>query len=146
MNEACPTDEVKAIGALGYPKLRIRERAGGVLGRTTPCIFGYRQAMAEHVALLALDDVLGLFRQRGAVSRFEFTVLEQEAMVGGDQHRTGIEVHKDFAGQLGQFFNRMFDCIKSFRLGGGAVASCIDHVVVDVHQLLILQCLAAFIA
>ena len=61
-------------------------------------------------------------------------------MIGRDQHCAGVEVHEDLAGQLGQLFNGELDVVEGIYLGATAlVTAVIDHVVIDVYQLLIFK-------
>ncbi|MCY1346617.1 hypothetical protein D9M68_790620 [compost metagenome] len=68
-------------------------------------------------------------------------------MVGGNQHRAGVEVHEDLASQLSQLLNRHLYMMERVRLGRAtAVATVVNDVVIDVDQLLIFQCFSAFIS
>ncbi|MNN61815.1 hypothetical protein D3C81_1770700 [compost metagenome] len=139
-------NEVESVRAFWNPELGIRGCTCCLPCGAQPYIFSCRQGVPDDVAFLALDSVLGLLRKRGAVSDFQLALLEQKTMVGGNQHRTGVEVHEDLASQLSQFLNGHLDVVERVRLGWATtVATVVDDVVIDVDQLLIFQCVSTFI-
>ena len=56
-------------------------------------------------------------------------------MVGGDQHRAGVQVHENFTGQLIQFINGILHRCERLAFGVSGIPTGIHHVVVNVHQL-----------
>ena len=134
MDEAGAADEMEAVGALGHPELHVPAGTGGDRGQAMEGLVVVAQGAAKQIALLGDQGAGRLLVQAVLVRRSRRAVLEQEAVIGRDQHLAAVQAVDDLQGQIRQLVDGLAHGLEGPGLGGGLVADGIHRVVIEVDH------------